>query len=420
MNEPFYEQIQQQIGQYLQHYIEPNYILEQSQLARDSKKNNYWEDRQQSQFDETYATALIEVLEPIQKLIFLPGKRWRPSLTLLHALLPQQVMLQEQNEIFSPLINTLVGPVVALVELLHNATLIADDIEDNSSLRRGIPALHISHGLDRSLNACNWAYFLPALLLKPIEKAGHVELAFQLQGLFMQCLNDIHLGQALDIRWHRQREYIPNREEYFCMASLKTGALAGFAARIGTLLCQVICPNSTIYPALAPKLCQQLWQRVGRAFQVLDDVMNITIGNPGKLRGDDWLEGKKSLPLCLFVHQNKSQSQGEAEIQTHRINFIISWIEKIQQGKLSEQSNDLENVLEEFTSKSLGGWQAIADSLSWLEQELLSCRQIAFKLYSPFIKQKNDSSNLCTKELLRLLGKLQAEAQRCRNFIHQT
>ena len=138
-----------------------------------------------------------------------------------------------------------VGPLVALVEILHNATLIADDIEDDGQLRRGIPALHLSHGLDRALNACNWAYFLPASLLniwrqnaKQLKGPDHRrawEQALQMQALTTQCLSHIHLGQALDIRWHRQRDYVPSTEEYFFMARLKTGSLAGFAAELGAI-----------------------------------------------------------------------------------------------------------------------------------------------------------------------------------------
>ena len=80
------------------------------------------------------------------------------------------------------------------------------------------------------------------------------------------------------------------------MCRFKTGALARFAAQAGVLLA-----GDTLAKA---DLAGDVWERIGVGFQVLDDVKNLTSGNPGKQRGDDIVEGKKSLPVILFYRDN--------------------------------------------------------------------------------------------------------------------
>ena len=413
MNEssPFLRQLQQKIEQYLQDYLDVNYILEHS---LPSEQKLHW---------QTYRLALVEMLELIQKLVFLPGKRWRPILAFLHALLPQKLETEDFHNSHLDK-EKLIASVVVLVELLHNATLIADDIEDNGKLRRGIPALHLSYGLDRALNACNWAYFLSTALLNPLKKAGYGNLSLQLQERTTQCLNHIHLGQALDIRWHREQN-IPTAEEYFCMAHLKTGALAGFAAESGILLARCYV-NLKDLPPILPNFensCRSLWQRVGRAFQVLDDLQNITTGNPGKLRGDDWLEGKKSLPVCFFVHgvtqSQNSMSQdfisggsgGLQKQKEERQEYIASLM---QQVKNNSVATELERVSDEFIHV---GSSALWESIIWLEQELADCRKTVQQLYSPFRDTFLFQNSSCYFELLFLLNQLEKNTQHCRNFL---
>ncbi|MEM9424416.1 MAG: polyprenyl synthetase family protein, partial [Spirochaetota bacterium] len=354
---------QDQIEQYLQHYLQVDYLLLCAPLPN------------RESYKDVYRTALTEVLEPIQELAFQPGKRWRPAITLLHALLPSGAA--SSSEIFGSgrqsatvanLAHTqadvFLGTLATLVELLHNATLIADDIEDNAELRRGIPALHLSYGLDRALNACNWAYFLPSALLQPLERAGSRDWVQDLERLFSRCLSQIHLGQALDIRWHRQHNYIPTLDEYFCMATLKTGALFGFSAEAGILLSQVLWPDQAPVPA---GTCRDLWRRIGRIFQALDDMQNIALGSPGKLRGDDWLEGKKSFPICLFVHEGEDQDRN-----IRLVNSLMRYL-----ADSPAPIDLLDEVLETFIDSAR---PALFRSLECLQKELSDCRLLSRQL----------------------------------------
>jgi octaprenyl-diphosphate synthase len=78
------------------------------------------------------------------------------------------------------------------------------------------------------------------------------------------------------------------------MCSLKTGCLARFAAELGAAAAEADIAQAQRLGKAAEKL--------GVGFQILDDVKNVTTGLPGKKRGDDIVEGKKSLPILLFLH----------------------------------------------------------------------------------------------------------------------
>jgi len=176
-----------------------------------------------------------------------------------------------------------------LVEFSHNATLIHDDIEDDSEERRGKPAIHKIYGLDTAINSGSFFYFL-ALSCIEAYKGENKDIIYRLWALYMRGL---HLGQAMDISWHRKISFVPVVDEYFVMCGLKTGSLARLAAEAGAYSAGANAEIAVKFGDAAEKL--------GIAFQILDDVKNLTTGIPGKLRGDDVVEGKKSLPVLLYL-----------------------------------------------------------------------------------------------------------------------
>jgi octaprenyl-diphosphate synthase len=105
----------------------------------------------------------------------------------------------------------------------------------------------------------------------------------------------------MDISWHRNFSSIPTEAEYDLMCRLKTGVLARLSAILG---------------ALAAAADEEQLSRIGRVaedlgvgFQIMDDVKNLTTGNPGKKRGDDIVEGKKSLPIILYLREKPSRAE---------------------------------------------------------------------------------------------------------------
>ncbi|MGI5107259.1 polyprenyl synthetase family protein [Treponema socranskii] len=228
-------------------------------------------------------THIACLTEPCKSLIKLGGKRWRPLLLVLCAenarsFYGSRAILTE-DETYS---------LAPLVEFVHTASLIHDDIEDSSDMRRGKPAAHITYGVDAALNAASWLYFEASVCIDCLA-----EVKAQLYALYANEVRRLHLGQAADILWHKNRELFPSIEEYSAMVQNKTGTLASLAAKIGTLAGG----GTGEEIERAGKTAAE----IGEAFQILDDVQNLKTGNPGKKRGDDIVEGKKSLPVLLHI-----------------------------------------------------------------------------------------------------------------------
>jgi octaprenyl-diphosphate synthase len=218
------------------------------------------------------------------------GKRWRP---LLMTLICESLGGGDRAL-----------PLTPLVEFPHNASLIHDDIEDNSDERRGEPAVHIRYGIDAAINSGTFLYLLPFACLERWEAPINRKYAvFDFWGLHLRRL---HLGQAMDIQWHRDFTALPDIEEYTLMCRLKTGSLARLAAVLG-----VISANTdeelSEKESLLIHILGESAEKIGMGFQILDDVKNLTTGNPGKKRGDDVVEGKKSLPVLLYLHRHQDR-----------------------------------------------------------------------------------------------------------------
>ena len=223
------------------------------------------------------AMALNTLLEPLKDILSRGGKRWRP---LLMTLVCEAFGGGDSAVALSP-----------LVEFCHNASLIHDDIEDESDKRRGKPAVHKIYGVDTAINSGTFFYFLSSACIESCAP----ENRWRIYKLWTECMRRLHLGQATDIFWHRNISFVPETDEYYVMCSMKTGSLARFSAELGA------------YAAGAPEEAARQFgeaaEKLGIGFQILDDVKNLTEGIPGKNRGDDIVEGKKSLPVLLYLNK---------------------------------------------------------------------------------------------------------------------
>ena len=244
------------------------------------------------------------LIEPNSTLISLGGKRWRPLFLILcyetaKKLFPQnaQNALPEQTAY----------ELTPLIEFVHTASLIHDDIEDCADLRRGKPAAHITYGLDTALNSASWLYFEAPVCLETERTAQlTTEQKLTFYRLYTNELRRLHLGQAMDIYWHRNKELFPTMDEYRAMVGNKTGTLASLAAQIGFIAGGTTLQQAAEYGKIAAE--------IGVGFQIIDDVINLTKGNPGKKRGDDIVEGKKSLPVLIHVQEKPQDKQKICEL----------------------------------------------------------------------------------------------------------
>jgi len=155
----------------------------------------------------------------------------------------------------------------ALVEIVHAGSLIVDDIEDDSKLRRGATAVHLVHGVPRTLNAGTWMYFwaLAEVDRLPLPRATRGRI----RDAVAEALHRGHLGQALDLSVSIGR--MPRALIYRTVATstmLKTGALMELAALAGALAAGA---SDARIRALA-----QFGRRMGLGLQMLDDFGNLT------------------------------------------------------------------------------------------------------------------------------------------------
>lgn len=203
------------------------------------------------------------------------GKRMRPALVLLGA---KEAGGKEED----------VMAMAAAVEIFHDFTLVHDDIEDSSELRRGKPCLHKIYGIPLANNAGDGmhikSYILAARYGPEITKN------------FMETAITIIEGQEMDLRWS-ESDHLPSEEEYVEMIRRKTSVLLGFSMEAGY---QIVTGKKN------PKLREHA-ESLGVAFQIIDDILGAA-GNADKTGKDvdkDIEEGKKNLPMLYAIKNHR-------------------------------------------------------------------------------------------------------------------
>jgi geranylgeranyl pyrophosphate synthase len=166
----------------------------------------------------------------------------------------------------------------ALVEILHAGSLVIDDIEDDSKVRRGGKTIHRVHGVPKALNAGNWMYFLAVRQIEELG-LGH-ETTLALYRLVNRTLLDCHRGQALDLGLRVgevSQSEVPTLVAETSL--LKTGALTSLACALGTL---VAGGNDEQVAAM-----ERFGRELGLALQQLDDLGNLAGKGPASKRHED-------------------------------------------------------------------------------------------------------------------------------------
>jgi len=192
----------------------------------------------------------------------------------------------------------------AAIELLHNALLIHDDIEDESELRRGLPTLNALHGAPLALNVGDALALLSLRpLLDNLERIGP-RLAIAVLRETERMAWETAEGQAMDLGWRRDNRYDLDDADYLTMVLKKTCWLTSIhPARIGA----VIATRDQL--DLAPLIRFGFF--LGAAFQIQDDILNLEPDESyGKEVDGDLYEGKRTLML-MHVHRLASPAQRE-------------------------------------------------------------------------------------------------------------
>ena len=230
------------------------------------------------------------VAEPFWEFLDRGGKRWRPALFLL--------IIEALGKNPKEFLDFAIIP-----EVVHNGTIIIDDVEDSSEMRRGKPCTYRIYGIDIAINVGNAMYYMPLITLMKYRDRISKEKLSRLYEIYVQEMINLSFGQAMDIAWHKglaNADQI-NVENYMQMCAYKTGTLARMAARMAAVLADA-----------DEKLVEKLGrfaEAIGVAFQVQDDILDLTSPEFAEKkggRGQDITEGKRSL-MVIYTLKNASE-----------------------------------------------------------------------------------------------------------------
>jgi geranylgeranyl pyrophosphate synthase/predicted secreted hydrolase len=230
---------------------------------------------------EQYSRALIQ---PIRSVVDSGGKSWRS-----YALLACIDIVGGNSQPFLPWL--------AVPELLHVGSLIVDDVEDQSSIRRGQPACHTVYGEAIAINAGSACSFLVEVLMRGYALSDWEKL--KIYESFFEALRAAHAGQAIDIDGfaHLMPEVVQTgngkllEQRILAVHRLKSAVPASRLAQIGALLGQG-----------SPEQIKGIgffFETLGLAFQIIDDVLNLRgFDQVLKSKGEDISAGKITMPIA--------------------------------------------------------------------------------------------------------------------------
>ncbi|KAK9471228.1 isoprenoid synthase domain-containing protein [Dipodascopsis tothii] len=191
------------------------------------------------------------------------------------------------------------------VSMLHTASLLVDDVEDNANLRRGHPVAHSVFGVAQTINSSNYVYFLA---LQELALLGNAEV----YKIYAEEMINLHRGQGLDLYW-RDTLTVPSEEEYVAMVQNKTGGLFRLAIKL-------MQSESAVKLDFVP-----LANLIGVLYQIRDDYLNLQSDQYSKNKGycEDLTEGKFSFPIIHSIRANSNNDQLLNILKQHTADRLI-------------------------------------------------------------------------------------------------
>jgi len=287
---------------------------------------------------------------PIWDLLDRGGKRFRPLLTCITS---EAVGGSWEDGL----------KLAPIVELIHNGTLMQDDVEDDSAARRGQPCTHHKFGVDTAVNTGTIMYFWPMVKIMNNEFSLGQEKKMKIYDLFVKELLRVCSGQVWDIAWHHGG-FTPNEKQYLNMCLSKTGVLTKFACQLGAII-----GNAN------EKQCEALGkfgQIIGVGFQIQDDILELTEKNfkegKGSIGGDIH-EGKRTLIIIRtlevaskedkkrLVEILDSHTEKESEIQ-EALDIVnkydgITYSKSVAEKMVTGAWEEIDSVLVECNAKKV-------------------------------------------------------------------
>ncbi len=233
-------------------------------------------------FEANFANSVSSTNQRIQEIIDYmmrsDGKKIRPILLLLAAKASGNINDVTYNSAIT-------------LELLHTASLIHDDVVDESSLRRGRPSLNAVY--DNKVAVLAGDYYLSTALVKSVM-TGNIEIISIISDLGRR-LAEGELNQLSLVK-----ELILDEAEYFEVIKKKTASLLSVCMKVGAISTNASRDDINMYA--------QLGEILGMIFQMRDDIFDYYSAEVGKPTGNDIREGKVTLPL-LYALETASETE---------------------------------------------------------------------------------------------------------------
>jgi geranylgeranyl diphosphate synthase type I len=221
-------------------------------------------------------------------------------------------------------------PAAAAIELVHNFSLIHDDIEDNSETRRHRTTVWKLWGVPHGIN-CGDGMFSAALLelAQLAERGVPPQRALQAQRVMLETCLKLTEGQYLDMEFERQMDV--DMDGYLWMIGHKTAALIACATRLGALLGGA---SESVVAAYA-----RFGESLGLAFQVIDDILGIwgREEKTGKSARMDILTRKKTLPIVYVLQDPEMQALYARELDEADVEAVLAVLERHQAHEYASQ-----------------------------------------------------------------------------------
>ena len=256
-----------------------------------------------------------QLYDAASHLIIHGGKRLRPYLVLKSC----QMLGGKQSDAISA---------ASAVEMIHNFTLVHDDIMDNDEMRHGVTTTHKKFDIPLAILAGDVLYSKAYNTISSKSKLSSNYTTQLVSKLSKACI-EICEGQVNDIKFAENKK-IPTEKEYIKMIEKKTAVLFEVSCAMGA-----ICAKRKQRDV---KNLSAFGKNLGIAFQITDDLIGI-IGDSKitkKPVGNDIREGKKSLPIILAIKKARGQNRtkimrvfGNSGASKQQINLAVNVIRSL-------------------------------------------------------------------------------------------
>ena len=254
--------------------------------------------------DIQYQEQRTQLMNPVSYIMGLKSKRIRPLLVLVGYSCYGTDVTRVLDAAFG-------------IEIFHNFTLMHDDIMDEASLRRGMPATHIRYGINEAIISGD---AMSIMAYDYIMKNCNDEQLREVLNIFNKTSLDICVGQQMDMEFEKCASV--ESEQYIEMIRLKTAVFLGMALQIGARIGGASSDEA--------QSMFEYGQSLGIAFQIQDDLLDL-IGDQekvGKIKGGDLIRNKKTFLVCK-AHELADQTQ-RSELDHFMSDVDMNPIDKVE------------------------------------------------------------------------------------------